>query len=99
MVRLRFVPLALAVMAVALVPGPPRTGGAQAQQPQQPPIELIKVDQLNALLKKGTPAQVIDVRSRQEYLTRHIKGAVSIPLDTIELRAGEVNRQGLVVLY
>ncbi len=41
----------------------------------------------------------MDVRSRQEYLTRHIKNAVSIPLDTIDLRAGEIPRQGLVVLY
>ncbi len=31
------------------------------------------------LAPKGTPAQMIDVRSRQEYLTRHIKGAISIP--------------------
>ena len=57
------------------------------------------MDELSALLRKGTPAQVIDVRSRQEFLTRHIKGAISIPLDTIEMRAGEVSRQGLVVLY
>jgi rhodanese-related sulfurtransferase len=66
---------------------------------QQPPIELIKVSQLNFLLKKGSPVQIVDVRSRQEYLTRHIKGAISIPLDTVELRAGELPRQGLVVLY
>ena len=89
-----FVPAILALLAAALLPGASRVGGAQ-----EPPIELIKVEQLSALLRKGSPAQVVDVRSRQEYLTRHIKGAISIPLDTIELRAGEVSRQGLVVLY
>jgi hypothetical protein len=93
-VRSRFAPALLALLAAALLPGASRVGSAQ-----QPPFELIRVDQLNALLRKGTAAQVIDVRSRQEYLTRHIKGAISIPLDTIELRAGEVSRQGLVVLY
>jgi rhodanese-related sulfurtransferase len=84
----------LALVATALLPVASRVGSAQ-----QLPIELIKVEQLTALLRKGTPVQLIDVRSRPEYLTRHIKGAISIPLDTIELRAGEVSRQGLVVLY
>lgn len=93
-VRSRFAPVLLALVAAALLPGAARVGTAQPA-----PFELIRVDELNALLRKGTPAQVIDVRSRQEYLTRHIKGAISIPLDTIELRAGEVSRQGLVVLY
>src|SRR5262245_23958228 len=93
-VRSRFAPALLALLGALLLPAP-RVVSAQ----QEPPIEFIKVSDLNALLHKGAPAKVIDVRSRQEYLTRHIKGAMSIPLDTIELRAGEVPRQGLVVLY
>jgi hypothetical protein len=93
-VRPRFVMTLVGLVGALLLPGASRIGSAQ-----QPPIELIKVEQLNALLRKGTPVQIIDVRSRQEYLSRHIKGALSIPLDTIELRAGEVPRQGLVVLY
>jgi 3-mercaptopyruvate sulfurtransferase SseA len=93
-VRPRFTPVLLALLAAVLVPG-----ASSVVSAQQPPIELIRVEQLNALLRKGAPAQIVDVRSRQEYLTRHIKGALSIPLDTIELRAGEISRQGLVVLY
>jgi hypothetical protein len=93
-VRRALVPTLLALLAAALLPGAPRAASAQ-----QPPIELIKVAQLDALLRKGTKIQVVDVRSRQEFLTRHIKGAISIPLDTIELRAGEIPREGLVVLY
>jgi hypothetical protein len=88
-------PMLLALLTALLLPGAARTGGAQ----QPPPIEFIKVEQFNALLQKSSPAQIVDVRSRQEYLTRHIKGAISIPLDTIALRAAEIPRQGLVVLY
>jgi len=95
-VRFRFTPAVVALLGALLLPVAPRLASAQQQEP---PIEFIKVDQLNALLRKGAPTKVIDVRSRQEYLTRHIKGAMSVPLDTIELRAGEIPRQGLVVLY
>jgi len=93
--RSRFAPALLALLGALLLPAAARVGSAQ----QEPPIEFIKVDQLNGMLRKGAPAKMIDVRSRQEYLTRHIKGAMSVPLDTIELRAGEIPRQGLVVLY
>ena len=95
-VRSRFAPVLVALLGALLLPAVPRVANAQAQEP---PIEFIKVDQLNAMLRKGAPTKVIDVRSRQEFLTRHIKGAMSVPLDTIELRAGEIPRQGLVVLY
>ncbi len=93
-VRVRFAPAVLALLAAALLAGASRETSAQQAQ-----FDLIKVAQLDFLLRKNAKVQIIDVRSRQEYLNRHIKGAVSIPLDTIELRAGEVPRQGLVVLY
>ncbi|HEY7601438.1 MAG TPA: rhodanese-like domain-containing protein [Methylomirabilota bacterium] len=93
-VRVRFVSVALALLAGALLPGASRVTSAQQAQ-----FDLIKVAQLDFLVKKKTNVQIIDVRSRQEFLNRHIKGAVSIPLDTIEVRAGEIPRQGLVVLY
>jgi 3-mercaptopyruvate sulfurtransferase SseA len=75
------------------------SGASHVASAQKPEFEIIKVAELSALLKKGTKVAIVDVRSRQEYLTRHIKGAVSIPLDTVELRAGEIPREGLVVLY
>ena len=87
----------LAVLGAMLLAGAPSTGVAQTPPPGT--FEVIKVAQLNALIRKGAPAQIIDVRSKPEYLERHIKGAVSISLDTLEARAGEVPRQGLVVVY
>ena len=96
-VRRRFLPLVLAVVSAMLVVGAPPAGVAQTPPPST--FEVIKVAQLNAMIKKGAPAQIIDVRSKPEYLERHIKGAVSISLDTLEARASEVSRKDLVVVY
>jgi hypothetical protein len=63
------------------------------------PIELIRVKQVAQLLSDGAPVALVDVRSRQEYLIRHIKGAASIPIDSIELRSRDIPREGIVVLY
>ena len=63
------------------------------------PIELIRVKQVAQLLSDGAPVALVDVRSRQEYLIRHIKGALSIPIDSIEIRSRDIPREGIVVLY
>jgi hypothetical protein len=62
-------------------------------------IDLIQVKQVAQLLRDGASVVVVDVRSRQEYLIQHIKGALSMPLNSIDARAGEIPRDGLVVLY
>jgi rhodanese-related sulfurtransferase len=51
------------------------------------------------LLSDGAMVALVDVRSRQEYLIRHIKGALSIPIDSIDARSRDIPRQGIVVLY
>jgi rhodanese-related sulfurtransferase len=63
------------------------------------PIELMRVKQVAQLLSDGAQVVLVDVRSRQEYLIRHIKGALSIPIDSIDARTREIPRDGLVVLY
>jgi hypothetical protein len=63
------------------------------------PIELIRVKQVVQLLHDGAAVALVDVRSRQEYLIRHIKGALSIPIDRIEVRSQDIPRAGIVVLY
>lgn len=42
---------------------------------------------------------VIDVRPRDEFEAAHFPGAVSIPLDELEERCGEIDRDRAVVLY
>ena len=87
------------VLALVLVAGV--SLGSQAAMPpgSDLPIELIRVKQVSQLLSDGAPVLLVDVRSRQDYLIRHIKGAVSIPIDSIEARTSEIPRDGLVVLY
>ena len=63
------------------------------------PIEFIKVAEVGRLMHQGTKVAFVDVRSRQEYLIQHIKGALSIPLSAIDVRAREIPRDGIVVLY
>jgi hypothetical protein len=74
--------------------------GGQAPIPGgEMPIDFIPVKQVAQLLNDGARVVLVDVRSRQDYLIRHIKGAESIPLDSIDARASEIPRDGLVILY
>lgn len=63
------------------------------------PIDYIRVKQVAQLLSDGARVVFVDVRGRQDYLIRHIKGAESIPLDSIDARFSEIPRDGLVILY
>lgn len=51
---------------------------------------------LPALLKEG--AQVVDVRSPQEFFAGHAPGSVNIPLQDIEQGARELDRDKWVVV-
>jgi hypothetical protein len=94
--RLRWV--ASVILTLVLVAG--LSLGGQVPMPGgDMPIDLIRVKQVAQLLSDGARVVLVDVRSRQEYLIRHIKGAVSIPLDSIDARSAEIPRDGLVVLY
>jgi hypothetical protein len=80
-------------IALALLLGP--TGVAA----QAIPIVFVKVSEVHGLLGRSTPPVLVDVRSREEYQARHIKGAVSIPLNEVVQRVAEIPRYPLVVLY
>jgi rhodanese-related sulfurtransferase len=73
--------------------------GVGAALGQGIPIEFIKVAEVGRRVHQGTQVAFVDVRSRQEYLIQHIKGALSIPLSAIDVRAREIPRDGIVVLY
>jgi Rhodanese-like domain len=73
--------------------------GAAPAAPPDAPVSFIKVDELKQLLDKGTRSDIIDVRTWDAYVEMHIKGARSIPVRSVEGRAREISRTGLVVLY
>ena len=47
------------------------------------------------LLTKG--AQIIDVRTRGEYASGHIKGSVNIPLNEISNQAKKIKKDSIVI--
>ena len=74
-------------------------GGAKPAAPPDYPVNFIKVDELKALLDKGTKGDIIDVRNWAAYEEMHIKGARSMPVRVVEQRASEISKTGLVVFY
>jgi rhodanese-related sulfurtransferase len=88
----RFVPVLLGAIALAWV------SAAPADDPDVPE-RYMKVDEVKALLDLRQTVRFIDVRPREQYELLHIKGAVSIPLEEMRRRIGEISRQDLTVVY
>jgi rhodanese-related sulfurtransferase len=89
-VRATVVPvLAAAIVLVAAAPA----------APPDAPVNFISVDELKAMLDRGQKADIIDVRNWDAYVEMHIKGARSMPLRSVERRAPEISKTGLVVFY
>ena len=73
--------------------------GAAPAAPPDAPVNFIKVDELKAALDGGEKADIIDVRNWDAYVEMHIRGARSMPLRSVERRASEIRKTGLVVFY
>lgn len=58
----------------------------------------IPVDEARKALTEGT-AVLVDVRAAEAYKAEHAKGALSIPLDEIAARAGELPKDKLIITY
>ena len=46
-------------------------------------ISVLRCEQIVRTLESGTPLQLIDVRSRAEWLKGHLPGAISLPLQDL----------------
>ncbi len=84
---------------VPLVAGVLVLASAAPAAPPDNPVNFIKVDELKAALDRGEKADIIDVRNWDAYVEMHIKGARSMPLRSVERRASEISKTGLVVFY
>jgi Rhodanese-like domain len=73
--------------------------GAGPASPPDYPVNFIKVDELKTILDRGEKADLIDVRNWDAYVEMHIKGARSMPLRSVQRRAEEISKTGLVVFY
>jgi 3-mercaptopyruvate sulfurtransferase SseA len=67
--------------------------------PPEAPVRFVSVDELKAMLDRGTRVDIIDVRTWDAYVRSHIKGARSMPLRVVAERAREITKTGPVVFY
>jgi len=65
---------------------------------EQGSLEPVDEKTLLKRVRKGD-VTVIDVRPREEYDSAHIPGAISIPIDELEMRLGELPKGRDVVAY
>ena len=63
-----------------------------------PEIPRVSIDETKAALDSGS-ALVVDVRSAEAYQGSHISGAINIPLEELEARLGELNKDEWIITY
>ena len=84
---------------IALVIGAVLWVSAAPADDPEVPLALISVDELKANMDRKRPVDLIDVRTWDQYVRRHVKGARSMPLRAVPGRIGEIKKTGLVVFY
>jgi rhodanese-related sulfurtransferase len=75
---------------------------AQAQAPSvssQQSVPLMAPATLNGLMQAGIRMKIVDVRQPEEFNQGHIKGAVLIPLGTLETTYTSLPKTGKLVVY
>jgi len=101
-ILLTAVALAAAALAVGIAcarsgasqPGPSAAGPSAAGSP----VVVVGGATAKALVEQG--ARVVDVRTPAEFAAGHVPGAVNVPYDEIERRAGELGaKETPLLLY
>jgi len=62
-------------------------------------INYITADELNARLNKNEDIIILDVRSEDSYMIKHIKDAVNIPYWELGGRTGELDNTKEIIIY
>lgn len=62
-------------------------------------ISTYRCPDVSSLLEEGKPVQLVDVRSRAEWLKGHLPGAISIPLLDLESRADRIDPSKSSLVY
>lgn len=61
-------------------------------------MKHLSVSELKSMMERHDRVQVIDVRSPGEYASGHIPGAMNLPLEELEARLDDIERNAPVVL-
>jgi hypothetical protein len=85
------------VLALALAAALPAGGPSPAQAASPTTASRIDLAECRKLVDEGK-AVIVDVRDATAYGASHIAGALSIPLDTVAAKAGELKKQGKAVI-
>jgi 3-mercaptopyruvate sulfurtransferase SseA len=78
--------------------GAPGQTAKQTATPQAGETRRVSIDETQKAVAAGT-AVIVDVRDAASYKTSHIKGSISIPLQQIEERIGELPKDKLIITY
>ncbi len=78
---------------------PPPVAEGESIPTTRSEVPRITPQELKEKLDANEDVIVVDTRSRKEYDSVHIPGALSIPLSEIEERHGELPQEGEIVLY
>ena len=62
-------------------------------------VNYITADELNAKVANKEDIIILDVRSEDSYMVKHIKGAVNIPYREFEGRTGELDSSKEIIIY
>gem|GEM_PF-1979654 len=98
-------PAPTASPAVAPKPTSPSTpaisvnAGSATPSSKSQTVPTVTVEQMKALLAEKNPPKLFDARPKPSYDSGHIPGAVSLPLDDLEMRLGEVPNDYPSVFY
>lgn len=74
------------------------TAPAAAQDAPYPNVARVSPEQAHMSAMAGN-ALIVDVRGQEYYATAHARGAISIPLEQLPARLGELPRDKAVLFY
>ena len=99
-------PILLFVAVVALAIGGLLVAQALRQNKIDNPGEVTSQDDVPRttaaeayIAQKEQGAVIVDTRSESQYASQHIAGSINIPLDQLEVRMGELDKETWYITY
>ena len=85
-------------------PGPtatptPNPAATPSPAPAPKPVTTVSVEELKQKLERGDSLVLVDVRPKTSFDRAHIEGAISIPLQEMTERYGEIPQDPEVIVY